>query len=329
MIWLTWRQMRAQTLWTTAATAIAATYLLYLAATIRDAYRTNVTECTTTCDQAAHLLDDQFRMPLFLISLLLLTGLAAFGAFWGAPLLTRELETGTHRLVWNQTITRKHWLAAKFTITGGVGIILTGGLSLLFTWAVSPLDTLANSRFQPIEFATRNIAPFGYALLAFTLGLTLGLLIRKTLAAMALTLVAFLAVQLLMGGLARPNYADPVTDTIALADANAVGLIDGLGIGPEGATIMSYSLPGAWVLSDEIPVLTAEGTAFTGQDAAACRSEAVEPDECLAQMGATFEVVYQPADRYWRFQWIELGVTAGLSALLLGLAFWRVPRGLN
>ena len=35
------------------------------------------------------------------------------GAFWGAPVVARELETGTYRLVWNQSVTRSTWLAAK------------------------------------------------------------------------------------------------------------------------------------------------------------------------------------------------------------------------
>ena len=35
------------------------------------------------------------------------------GVFWGAPLVARELEAGTHRLVWNQSVTRTRWLAIK------------------------------------------------------------------------------------------------------------------------------------------------------------------------------------------------------------------------
>jgi hypothetical protein len=33
-----------------------------------------------------------------------------FGLFWGAPLLTREFEDGTHILAWTQGITRRSWL---------------------------------------------------------------------------------------------------------------------------------------------------------------------------------------------------------------------------
>jgi len=31
------------------------------------------------------------------------------GIFWGAPLVARELETGTYRLAWTQSVTRKRW----------------------------------------------------------------------------------------------------------------------------------------------------------------------------------------------------------------------------
>ncbi|MEU6248992.1 transmembrane transport protein [Glycomyces sp. NPDC047010] len=329
MIWLTWRQMRAQTLWTAAVLAAAAAYILYLAWDIRDAYRTLVTECTTECDQAAHYLNDEFGMPLTLLGLLLLAGLAVFGAFWGAPLITRELEAGTHRLAWTQSITRTRWLTVKLAVAGGAGVVLAGSVTLLLTWAVSPLDDLADSRFHPIEFVTRNAAPFGYAVLAFTLGLAIGALARRTLAAMAVTLLAFLGLQLVMGGYVRPLYAEPVTETVTMADANTVGLIDGLALDDSGATVMGYTIPGAWVISDEMPVRMADGSAFTGDDADDCRAANVPPDECMSQKDAAFDVVYQPADRYWRFQWTEVAIALGLSAILTGAAYWRIRRGIN
>ena len=38
---------------------------------------------------------------------------AVTGLFWDAPLLARELETGTFALAWNQSVTRARWLAVK------------------------------------------------------------------------------------------------------------------------------------------------------------------------------------------------------------------------
>lgn len=329
MIWLTWRQMRAQTLWTAGILAAVAAYLLYLASDIRESYRLNVTDCTTACDEAAQLIGDQFGASLLMIGLLLLAGPALIGAFWGAPLVTRELETGTHRLVWNQSVTRKRWLAVKLVVVGGVSVLFTGALSLLLSWAAGPYDKLVDSRFEPLTFAARDLAPFGYAVLAFTLGLAVGVLIRKTLVAMAVTLLVFVVFQLLMANVLRPHFAEPVTETIAWADANTFGQIDSFGIGPQGVGIQEYKIPGAWVLSGVITVYKGDGTEFNSADLDACDQQVLTPDECLLDMDATFDVTYQPADRYWTFQWIELGTAVGLSALLAGVAFWRIPRGLN
>jgi len=327
MIWLTWRQMRAQTLWTAGLLAATAAYLLYLATDIRESYRLNVTDCTNACDDAAFILSNAYGTPLQLIGLLLLACPALIGAFWGAPLITRELETGTHRLVWSQSVTRKRWLAVKLVIVGGVSVAFTGALSLLLSWAAAPFDALVDSRFEPLTFAARDLTPFGYALLAFALGLTVGVLVRKTLVAMAVTLVAFLAFQVVIAAFVRPHFAEPVTETIAWVDANTIGNIDTFGIGPDGAGIQGFTIPGAWVLSDYIPVDKPDGTEVTEADIEACGT--LKPDECIAAMDATFDVTYQPADRYWQFQWIELGIATGLSALLIGIAFWKIPRGLN
>jgi hypothetical protein len=329
MIWLTWRQMRAQTLWTAAATAALAAYLLVLAADIRESHRLTITDCISACEEATRAFADEFGTGLLMIGMLLLAGPALIGAFWGAPLITRELEAGTHRLVWNQSVTRTKWLAVKLVIVGGVSVILTGALSLLLTWAAAPFDATVDSRFEPLTFASRHLAPFGHAILAFTLGLAIGVLARKTLVAMALTLVAFLGFQVFMGTVARPLFAEPVTTTVVFADADQVGQIDSFGIGPQGARIQGYTIPGAWVLSDDIVVYDRTGTEVTAEQVEACREQAAGPEECMNALGATFDVTYQPADRYWTFQWIEFGIAAGLSALLAGIAFWRIPRGLN
>jgi ABC-type transport system involved in multi-copper enzyme maturation permease subunit len=70
---------------------------------------------------------------------------AIIGIFWGAPLITRELEAGTHRLAWNQSVTRTRWLAVKLALIGVAGMAAAGLASLMITWRSSPLDT-ANMR---------------------------------------------------------------------------------------------------------------------------------------------------------------------------------------
>ena len=99
MSWLAWRQFRAQAL---LAAMTTAAIVVTLVLTHEPLTRVAGTENISTALDSLQLLGTA------------LIGLPAFiGAFWGAPLIARELETGTHRLVWTQSITRGHWLTVS------------------------------------------------------------------------------------------------------------------------------------------------------------------------------------------------------------------------
>jgi hypothetical protein len=102
---------------------------------------------------------------------------AIIGMFWGAPLITRELEAGTMRLAWTQGVTRARWLAVKLGLAGLASMAAAGLLSLMVTWwagPVDPLDPYGMNKLQPAMFGTRGIVPIGYAAFAFVLGVTGG-----------------------------------------------------------------------------------------------------------------------------------------------------------
>ena len=61
------------------------------------------------------------------------------GVFWGAPMIARELEAGTSRLVWTQSVTRTRWLATKLGVAG-VGAAVVGLVGLVLTWWCAPID---------------------------------------------------------------------------------------------------------------------------------------------------------------------------------------------
>ena len=86
---------------------------------------------------------------------------AIIGIFWGAPLVARELETGTHRLVWTQSVTRTRWIAVKLGLVGLASMAVAGLFSLMMTWWSSPIDRVNMSQF-PV-FAERGFVPIGYA----------------------------------------------------------------------------------------------------------------------------------------------------------------------
>lgn len=331
MIWLTLRQFRIQALIAAAAIAATAAYLAVLGNQLRDVYDRNVTDCADPCDEAAarQLIADQFGLTLMLLGGFIIAVPALIGAFWAAPLITRELETGTHRLVWNQSVTRRRWLTVKLAIVGGASVITVGALSLLLGWAADPYDSFVDERFAPLTFAARDLAPFGYAALAFAVGVTIGLFARRTIAAMAITMVALIALQVLMANTVRPGLFEPVSETVTIAEALENGRIDMIGFGPDGGVVQGYTVPGAWVLTDAVTVVDGDGNVISHEQMRACESDGSTPDQCMISMDAQFTIEYQPADRYWTFQWTELALALALTAILIGIAFWKIPRGLN
>jgi ABC-type transport system involved in multi-copper enzyme maturation permease subunit len=69
---------------------------------------------------------------------LILTLPVLTGAFIGAPLIARELEHGTQRLIWTQTITRRQWLSGKLIAVMVAGALATAALCQLALWWSRP-----------------------------------------------------------------------------------------------------------------------------------------------------------------------------------------------
>ena len=327
MIWLTWRQFRGQALVALVALGALAIYLVILGLQLRSAYDTNVGCTGCSVDSGTQLLKDKYFSVLLLTGFLIILIPAVIGAFWGAPLIARELEAGTHRLVWNQSITRTRWLAVKLSFVTLAALVFTGALSLLFTWAASPYDRVLDDRFDPLFFPTRNLAPLGYAVFAVVAGITIGLLTKRTVIAMAVTLAAFTAIQILMPTVVRPHLAGPVTENVQFtADG-----VHGIWTNPSGrVSVEGYDVPGAWVLTNEAILVDSTGAEPGRAATEVCFAGDFDKDKaCLEALNLHSVLTYQPADRYWTFQWLEFGIYLLLALLLAGYAFWRIPRGLS
>lgn len=325
MIWLTWRQFRAQALVGFGVVALIAIYTLILGLRIHSAYNGDLSQChdqPSTCGGLLSSLPGSYDSQLGYLNDLLIAIPGVTGLFWGAPLIARELEAGTHRLVWNQSVTRGRWLAVKLGVIGLFCMAAAGLLSLLLTWAASPIDTIEANRFSPLLFDARNITPLAYAAFAFALGSTLGLFIRRTVPAMAVTLVIFAVVQVAVPHLARPHFNTPTTTTMALTSQRINSLSF---IGRYGA-VGGIAIPGAWVVSTT-GMLDSSGQEIghTAMYASCTTSPSLSATaSCLGKQNLHIEVESQPASRYWPFQWIEAAIFAALAALLSGLCFWRI-----
>jgi hypothetical protein len=350
VIRLSWRQFQAQA---AVAVGLLVAVLILFAATRGniDHLYTVFTKANAACVNNPNCPGVSINLSrldqlLELIGTALVVVPALIGVFWGAPLVAREFENGTHRLAWTQSVTRTRWLASKLAVVGLASVAATGLLSLLVTWWSQPIDHARQDRFGSGLFGMRNITPLGYAAFGFALGVVAGLLIRRTLPAMAATIVAFLAVRLTFTYVVRPNIFSPRHQTLLL-DPNNMGFGSSNGRSP---TLMPNppNLPNAWVYSTHIVDNAGHGLS-SATVAATCPSLPFPGNgpptgsggnvrvqvsggiqdalhDCVTKLSASYHevVTYQPANRYWLLQWGETAIFLAAALAIAGCCFWLI-----
>jgi len=116
---------------------------------------------------------------------------ALIGALIGAPLVAREVEQRTHLAAWTQSVSRRRWYAAKTSaLATGLAVagLIAGTVNAWLQHQLTAGDT-TGSRWS--WFASVNLAPVGEAVLAFTLAVAFGALLRRTLPAIGVALAGF------------------------------------------------------------------------------------------------------------------------------------------
>ncbi|GAA2745946.1 hypothetical protein [Kitasatospora cinereorecta] len=330
MIWVTWRQFRTQAVVGAVALGAVAIFLLLLGLRMRADYDANLAGCMAQgCAPGVVAgFEDTYATTVMVVDLGLIAVPGLLGAFWGAPLIGGELAAGTHRLAWQQSVTRTRWLAVKLLLVGLAATAVTGLLALLTAWAVSSYDTVRADRFAALAFGARGTVPMAYAAFAFVLGATSGLLLRRPVAALGATLAVFTACQFAVPTALRPHYIAPRTADIRL-DAATLSHADGIVLNGSALTIGGVALPDAWVVSAG-PAAAAAGREPDGDALAACLTpgQHARTMECLAEQNLHVTAHYQPSSRYWPFQLIETGLYAAMTAALAALCFARIRRTL-
>lgn len=309
MLWLTWRQHRMQVLSTTAVLIVLGVVLLIsgLGAAGYAAANAPKADCAAdllACGAYRAEMNERIRAVGELLGWLPLLAPAMIGAFWGAPLLAREFEQGTHQLVWTQSVPRRRWLVAK---VAGLGAVVTlCGLALaaivgpwLAAFDVAPYNV---DRFDMSWFRLLGILPAAWWLAAFVLGMAAGALLRRTQPAMAVTLAVC---ALAFFGLLRA----PVSYAIPERAVQAEVMDDPA---PDGSLYVS----GYWIDGNGAEI-TSQNRAVALAGPCGTDETAEEYAECSFSHGYRQVVEFHPADRFWQFQWTEAGIVL-LPALALG-----------
>ena len=343
MIWLTWRQFRAQTIATSAALGVLAVLLLVSGLSLAHLDSVSgLASChgTATCASDAtsfiNLVKGGLSEKVFYLGIALAyLAPALMGIFWGAPLIARELETGTFRLAWNQSVTRSRWVAVKLALIGLAAIVTAGLLSLMTGWWAGPIyhaarlagdNSMDIAKITPVMFGAGGVAPLGYAAFAFALGVTAGLLVRRTIPAMAITLAVFALVQVAWPNWVRPHLISPVrwSRPFSMSRLDEI-MLSGSPSGPTMTVGESFSKPGAWIVSNQS--VKPDGQVFTGPATMACRNQGIRAcNASIVRLHLHQVVTYQPASRFWAFQWTEMAIFLALAVALGCFCAWRIRR---
>jgi len=316
MIWLTWRQHRKQLLFVLLAVAALAALLVPVGLRMHDAMASSglltciralgdaewlPLDSAMDCEMEGGKFSDKYSWAQLPAVLMILFPML-LGMFFGAPLVSREIEQGTHRLVWTQGITRKRWLVTKLWLLLGGAAIISVGYTLLTTWWLDPVSTVIDSRFAFPFFDLYGVAPVGYTIFAVALGVFVGTVSRKTLPAMAWTIVGFAAVRIAGTTLLRPNLQQPRELSF-----------------PVSTDELPNRWRGDWIRSQQVQdpqgKVLADGIQLC-------------PERAQAECGSSDLNVwtYQPGNRFWLFQYLEAGIYVALAAVLIALAVWQVRR---
>jgi hypothetical protein len=183
------------------------------------------------------------------------------------------------------------------------------------TWWHANAWSQLDGHMPPLMYDFEGIVPLAYCAFALALGIAAGVLIRRTVPAMAVALVGFLAVRLPMEFLLRQRFQPPLTYKQDILTV----------LSPTTQT----PLHGAWHLGegwmDSAGHQLADSTVFQTCDPRVGGTK-VDLFQCIHNHGWLAFTTYQPADRFWPFQAIEAGVVVALAVGLLALAIWWVRR---
>ncbi|EMD27959.1 hypothetical protein [Amycolatopsis azurea] len=303
MLWLTWRQHRTQLLVTLGFLVALGVILLVSGQAALGAANGEISSYCygggVPCREYDAGLEDLYQKIYPLIVTLPFVPLPA-GVFWGAPLLAREYERGTNQLVWTQSVSRGRWLGVKFGVLAVAAALAGLASGQMFGRWLEIFPGKAGTLSETSYFGAVGVAPAAWWLFAFALGSAAGVLVRKTLPAIAITVAVFVAASIALM-LLRPQYADPVR-TVGIDPSTKDALIVRSGrLAPDGRELR---------LLDEVP----ECPRGKGMNA------------CIQAAGYQDFTVYQPSSRFWRFQWTEAGILLAATAVLGGIAIGGTVR---
>jgi hypothetical protein len=308
VIWVSWREQRTETLIAIGILAAVAVILAPSGIEMARAYdHDGIAACLGTqaspgCGDAVRSFQNRFNQISGLLGwLTLLPGIV--GVLLAAPFIT-QLESGTYRLDWTQSITRRRWIAGKLGLSVGVAVVISLAFIALVTWWRTPLVHV-NGRMENSVFDSEGIVAIGYTLFALALALAVGVVWRRAVAALVVAFMAYFAARLFVDVWLRQRLTPPISVTFPARKGELAALNH------------------AWVITEH-PSDRFGHTIVP--NIGACPGGNLK--RCFAEHAPGYiHAVYEPASRFWSMQLVEFGLFAALAVVLIALSAWWVDRG--
>jgi hypothetical protein len=314
MIRLTWRQMRL----TIVCTVILLAALVVILAITRDRMTSfiqtsGLAECLEgggDCTEQVRAFTDVHGTALTMVNSTLWFVPLLIGLFWGAPLIAREIEQGTHRMVWTQSITRRRWFVVKIAMLALGGVLIAIVITRLFSWWAAPFMQLGvddYSRIAPSLYDMQGTVQLGIILYAFTVAVCASAFVRRTVPAMAVALAGFVVPRLIIQWLRDRLVPVHVLRTAFGADYPRSGL-------------------GDWIVNERI--LDRIGSTVSPEVLQSVCSTAFKgpAERCASEQGYYVQYIYHPLSSFWPLQGIETGIFLAAAVLMLAGAWWMTQR---
>jgi hypothetical protein len=285
--------------------AVSASYASYLAAGCTLAHPINLQVCANTANKFADI-------PSFtpLVIVLRLFPLIV-GAFVGAPLIAREMESGTYRFAWTQGVGRTRLLLVTLAMLALIVTPVAMALGFfLGGWYIHPyavINIAVGSHWQSGLFTTTWWMTPVLTLFALALGTFVGAVVKRTVAGIAATVV-------IVGGLlvAVSQFLPRILDIGAVASSRlmlsyfplgTINTVASGGVGPSGSLLVRgwFVGPGGRLLGSH----AANGVRDRVIGLYQSKSGANDPDAAkrwLSLHHYTYWYTYQPADHFWILQ---------------------------
>jgi hypothetical protein len=302
--------------------AVKASYASYLAAGCTLAHPTDLGVCANTGNQFADI--PSFTPLVIALRLFPLV----IGIFIGAPLVAREMESGTYRFSWTQGVGRTRLLLVTLAMLALMVTPVAAALGFLFgSWYIHPYAVInieVGSHWQSGLFTTTWWMTPVWTLFALVLGTFVGAVVKRTVAAIAATAVIVGGILLAVGMyLSRIFGIGAVASSRMLLNGMNSGPLNQTatqGQGPAGSWLVRgwYTGPGGRVLS----IKAAHRVSVHLDSVLESKGGANDPNAAtrwLALHHYTYWVSYQPADHFWILQaGVGLVVLAGTALCVLG-----------